>query len=70
MLKATGVQQGSNVTPDWQSSVDYSSASSGGTTVYELWHSTQFQQDDVKRVAALGHSDDRRRGNDDQHLHF
>ena len=47
-LEASGVQQGSNTTPDWQSSVDYVAQTTGtgpnAVTVYETSHSTQYQQ--------------------------
>ena len=50
MLCASGVQQGSGATPDWQSSVDYTSATGSGenaVTVYETRQSTQFQDDEI-----------------------
>ena len=46
MLQASGVQQGSMGTPDWQSSVDYFAETGSGSnavTVYETADSTQYQ---------------------------
>ncbi len=53
-LQASGVQEGSQGTPVWQSFTDYVARTAGGTTVYYTYDSTQFADASYDLSTGLG----------------